>query len=796
MSSPLRLTIISALATATTALSLASVFTGAGWFAPVMIAIVLVSGVSALVRWSPLPSAFEPLLAAVAVLFWLTLLDAHGSAHIGFVPGRTALEHLGRIAHHGFADVRKLPTPVPTHRGLILLAVVGVAATALVVDLLAVTLRRAALAGLPLLALFTICAATAHRGVSLGAFVVAAIGYTMLLYFDNRERVSRWGAALGAGSRARPASAWSLDPSAPPAPGMLGRRVGAAAIGAAVVVPLVIPGLHGGIGHHGGDGSGAGGGNVSTFNPIVGVGQDLTSTVNHEVLTYRTTAKVPGYLRLTSLDTYNNGTFSSGPLQQPQSANVNNGMTVVAPSATRVTTQVHVLAGYEFRWLPVPQTALSVRVPGTWLYDPDTATIFSASTTTSDASYSVVSSPDHPTPTALSAATSAVGQFASDLAHPQISRQVMTLTHRITAGAKSKYDAALDIQNYLTSGRFTYTTSVPPDSSSHALTDFLLRSRRGFCQQFATAMAVMARLSGIPSRVAVGFTPGVQQPDGSYIVSTHDAHAWPELWFPGFGWLPFEPTPRDDNQTVTPSYARAAPNQHDGQLPQQPVAKPGSKPGGNGKPHRFHDGSGSSPTATHHHSALSKGLAALSIAAIVIAGIVLLALVTPGVTRIAVRRRRWSAVAAGREAIPAAWAELRDSAVDAGAPWDDGASPRGAIRSLHRWLADVRTGQPGSTAPLEEALRRLASAEERDRYAPQRPDAGRTLRHDVDTVRSALRRSQPATARVWAVVLPRSTRLRIQRSTNRGFDVAGGIVQWLEALPGIVVRRARTARAS
>jgi transglutaminase-like putative cysteine protease len=94
------------------------------------------------------------------------------------------------------------------------------------------------------------------------------------------------------------------------------------------------------------------------------------------------------------------------------------------------------------------------------------------------------------------------------------------------------------IQRYFVTGnRFHYDTSIPADDGPDALADFLLHTRRGFCQQFATAMTVMARISGIPARVAVGFTRGTQQANGSWLVTTHDAHAWPELWFQGIGWV-------------------------------------------------------------------------------------------------------------------------------------------------------------------------------------------------------------------------------------------------------------------
>ena len=68
-------------------------------------------------------------------------------------------------------------------------------------------------------------------------------------------------------------------------------------------------------------------------------------------------------------------------------------------------------------------------------------------------------------------------------------------------------------------------------------------TRRGYCVQFATAMIMMARAQGIPARMAIGFLPGQAAGTDKYIVKASDAHAWPELFFQGYGWLRFEPTP-------------------------------------------------------------------------------------------------------------------------------------------------------------------------------------------------------------------------------------------------------------
>src|SRR5207247_838152 len=92
-------------------------------------------------------------------------------------------------------------------------------------------------------------------------------------------------------------------------------------------------------------------------------------------------------------------------------------------------------------------------------------------------------------------------------------------------------------------GGFTYTTH-PPRQGPAPLVDFVLHTKRGYCQHFAGAMALMLRYLGIPARVAEGFVSGTyDQKTRTWTVTDHDAHAWVEVWFDGYGWLPFDPTP-------------------------------------------------------------------------------------------------------------------------------------------------------------------------------------------------------------------------------------------------------------
>jgi hypothetical protein len=115
------------------------------------------------------------------------------------------------------------------------------------------------------------------------------------------------------------------------------------------------------------------------------------------------------------------------------------------------------------------------------------------------------------------------------------------LATRLAAGAATPYDAAHRIELYLRQ-HFAYQQDVP--HHTYPLPSFLSEDHAGYCQQFSGTMALMLRMLGIPSRVAVGFAPGARDPDhNNYLVDDTDAHNWVEVFFPAIGWATFEPTP-------------------------------------------------------------------------------------------------------------------------------------------------------------------------------------------------------------------------------------------------------------
>ena len=129
--------------------------------------------------------------------------------------------------------------------------------------------------------------------------------------------------------------------------------------------------------------------------------------------------------------------------------------------------------------------------------------------------------------------------------------------------AKTEYGAVLALEQYFRSPPFTYSLTPNLPNALPPLAEFMLHAHRGYCQMFSGAMALVLRMHGIPARVAVGFTQGKLQGSDTYIVNDRDAHAWVEVYFPGYGWQPFEPTPGahvpTDTSISSPSFAKTRP---------------------------------------------------------------------------------------------------------------------------------------------------------------------------------------------------------------------------------------------
>jgi hypothetical protein len=163
-------------------------------------------------------------------------------------------------------------------------------------------------------------------------------------------------------------------------------------------------------------------------------------------------------------------------------------------------------------------------------------------------SYQITSSVSYATPRELRRAgtdypTWALTQYTQ--LPPEVPQRVRDLAAQITGNARNPYDKVKAIEAYLST--FTYTLQVdPPPYNVDGVDHFLFTLRRGYSEYFASSTVVLSRSVGIPARLATGYTMGDQQDQDLYEVKDSHSHAWVEVFFPNYGWIPFEPTPGAD----------------------------------------------------------------------------------------------------------------------------------------------------------------------------------------------------------------------------------------------------------
>ncbi len=147
----------------------------------------------------------------------------------------------------------------------------------------------------------------------------------------------------------------------------------------------------------------------------------------------------------------------------------------------------------------------------------------------------------------------------------EVPERVRALAIRLTASQPTPFDRAKAIESYLRT--FPYTLDVPRPPQDRDVVDFFLFDlRKGYCDYYASAMVVLARAAGIPARLAVGYTSGTYVLNSKrFVVTEADAHSWVEVYFPGIGWVPFEPTPSQPalgrSEPTTPEAPQVVPSQ-------------------------------------------------------------------------------------------------------------------------------------------------------------------------------------------------------------------------------------------
>ncbi|MEO8292746.1 MAG: DUF3488 and transglutaminase-like domain-containing protein [Actinomycetota bacterium] len=364
-------------------------------------------------------------------------------------------------------------------------------------------------------------------------FLAAAL---LVVFVDALRRVQRWG----------PAWVWpGVRGGLTSATGRGARRVAALALSVATILPLTLPGF----------GTGAvidlspGSGDSVRVNPLVSIRSSLTLDDPVELFTVR--SDVASYWRMVSLDTFDGVSWKSTAGALDASVSSTTPLSDLRPFGRELDQTFTVVAekGLSLPGLPVAYPAIRVDYPGPLIYDADLEMLRLDGAMEAGTTYGVHSDLLQPPPAELDTI-----DFPDPTLNPLYTSVpaglppgIGVLAREWVVGESTDYDRIRAIQDRLTSSEFRYETDVPARDDQFTLLDFLQRTKTGFCQQFASAMAIMLRTLGYPTRVAVGFTQGRQADDGVFHVTTENAHAWVEVLFPTYGWLAFEPTPDRTN---------------------------------------------------------------------------------------------------------------------------------------------------------------------------------------------------------------------------------------------------------
>ncbi|MFJ6795749.1 transglutaminaseTgpA domain-containing protein [Streptomyces sp. NPDC091268] len=764
MSGRARLTLFAVLATLLTSWSLVALVGTASWMPQAALLLCVQSAVGAGVRRVPLGRSLTVASQALVSLLVLAFAFAGKGESTGTGPLAYLVTDFGALYAQGVRDVGEFAIPAPLTDGIRLLLMSGMLLIGLLVDMLAVTVRAAAAAGLPLLALYSVAAGlSGGGGSSWFAFVLAGGGYLLLLLAEGRDRLAQWGRVFGGAPSGRADSAAAAGAQAV-SPVRTGRRLGAVALGLALVVPAVLPALGTGLLDAAGPGEGGSGpgGQIQAVNPLVSLQSSLNAQDNRVVLKYRTDSPQPGdqYLRILALDEFNGVKWEASgraltevPARMPNPPGLADA---VREDAVEVRTSISSSETYAQRYLPMPYPATGVDIGGKWRFEPAGRTLVGDQLgrdrfqNVQGAQYTVRSLLLRPTAALLQRAPRPNAAIEAEYTKlpDNLPPVVLDTARRVTQGAKDDYTRAVRLQDYFAeNGGFRYDTKVSSGTGSQAIARFLA-DKEGFCIHFAFSMASMSRALGIPARVAVGFTPGSKQSDGSVNVSMRDAHAWPELYFEGVGWTRFEPTPRSG--ITVPDYSRAeapqtqpsAPTAAPSQNATQPSAAPSKADACPPDMKRLGECGGPAPRQA---SGSGGGPSAATVLAWAAAGLAVLALpFLPLLWRGRVRARRL-----GSGEVLEAWRELGDAAWDVGITPDGALSPRGAADRI------VELGRLGPDAAP--AAGRVAAAVERALYA--RPGTGapyERLAADVLAVRAGLLAGLVRGPRLRALLLPRS----------------------------------------
>jgi len=605
--------------------------------------------------------------------------------------------------------------PMPPDNGFLLASGLGLWVLFLVGDLVSVPLKEPVWVFPILFVPYLVPAIGIRAGVSAWWACLPAAGYLVVLVADVTGRGSPHAA------RTRACAAWAA---------LTGVVACACAMTVSAAIPPTTPWW-----------MSAPGGTPSVVmnDPSQNLIRDLRESAAQPVLSY--TTDVPGgvYLRLAALPVFDTSGFHLAATSlTPVSGWDRQG--AWAPGAPQHTVSVSI-SGLESEWLPTPAGMTGLEAAGQWSYDPATGNVTSIAADRQQATHALQYSAQFNTRVNDPSATFAPGDPGDGgvtLSLPSgLAGELRAQADAVTTGATNASQQIQDLLNWFDSGTFTYTTASVDGTTTGTLEDFLFGSRTGYCEQFAASMALLARSLGIPSRMVVGFLPGTQQADGTWQVTTHQTHAWTELYlrrtvtvdgqnYPEEGWFSVDPTPAADVGRPTATPPPTATPQATPTPTRTPTTHPASTPTAIPT-----TPSTTAPAGANGSTPLWWWLLPAALVVIAAGACVPYAIRT--------RRRRTRLRGTGPVASQAedAWDEVRDTILDAGMVWPGG-TPRHVAATV-----------PLGGTDASQALSALALMVEQARYAPAvtgtDPAAlARAITASLDATTSRWRRWWPA----------------------------------------------------
>lgn len=779
---------------------------GLGWLAYVVVVVVVMAATGAALRALRVPAS-AIWLGQLFVLLCLAVTLFTNSGLLVVLPGPEALHDLGAVLTQAGDDVQNGVPPVPADQAILCLTTLSMGLVAVAVDILAVAMRVPAAAGLILLCVYAVPASLDDVLLPWWSFLLGAAAFTFMLAVDGVRRHQAWRGKLGL-----PAMATT---------GVAPATVAVTTVG--IVVALFVGSaftLIGTVGRLPGDGTGSGGVGQLGIKPFTVLSGMLDQKGTTELFDVTGLPANPPYLQALTLDDYVPGKGWVRGTQMPAGVRAD-GRLPLAPGqqvhdkVTKITVSP---VNWSDVWLPVfgMPTGLDGISSG-YRYDRNSGIVYSEQAQR-PSDYTERADLTVPTKAALEGAGSDYSRISRKYTRIRgVDPKVTDLARKITAADTTEFDMAQDIYNFFRDGKngFVYSTQTARPVTGDPLVDFLFHGRTGFCEQYSSAMAAMLRVLGIPARVAIGFTDGF--PSGDHqVITSQDAHAWVQVYFPGYGWVAFDPTPLTDSRTQVPGFvsqnatdntdsaSRVGPSDANNN-PKTQVKVPNRQP--NVQDTTVAAPRPRQPGTPFWHLGLVLGLIVVAAAATalarparragpalatvvrvvaVLAGVLLVFFaaalfswwlavlvlvlglaVAPSVVRELRRRRHQRLVAArGPYAAAAAWSELLAESWDRGTAIPTGDTLRVAAQRMVR--------QHGLDHEGQQSLRTLVGEVERSWYgAPAatldgEPPTAPVVVESFHGVRVSLRRNSPLAWR--ARLLPRSVLRPMRRKPNTDGD--------------------------